>query len=578
MRHFKVIGLILITALLSSCGLNQMIKDYEKVDYTVTPEVLENKGGNVEVEVKGYIPEKYFHPKAVVEVQPVLKYEEGEKELTPFKLKGEKAKGEGTEISKQEGGSFTYATSFEYEKGMENATLVASPMASLKGRSEKLGTTTLAKGTILTSTKVKHSENVAMAPHMYEEETIVSEDASIYFAQNFANLNWWLDLNKERNTKDKLAELKDFIRKGWEIKNIELNAWASPEGELDFNEELAVDRAETGKKYITNELNEIAEEEDSKVGFESAGDVKLDVQPRGEDWNGFMEAVKESNIEEKNTILNVVRSQPNLKKREQEIRNMAMVYKEVAEKILPPLRRVEFTVNSFEPKFSDSELKDLVFSDPDKLELNEMLYAATMYDDLDKKLDIYNKVIDNHPKCVRAHNNKGAVLLLKDELGKAKKSLQKANKGDMISGVVYKNMGVLASKEGDFDKAVELFEKAQKEGIKANYNLGIAHIIKGDFDKALNLFGNASCDYNLALAQIMNDQLDKAESTLKCADADARTHYLLAVVGARKDNKGMVMNHLEKATDMDSSLKAEAAEDEEFIDYFNDSEFKGIVE
>ncbi len=577
MRHFKVIGLILITALLSSCGLNQMIKDYEKVDYTVTPEVLENKGGSVEVEVKGYIPEKYFHPKAVVEVQPVLKYEEGEKELTPFKLKGEKAKGEGTEISKKEGGSFTYATAFEYKKGMENATLVASPVASLKGQSETLGTTQLADGIIITSTKIKHTENVAMAPHMYEKETIVSEDASIYFAQNFANLNWWLDLNKEKNTKEKLAELKDFVRKGWKLKNIELNAWASPEGELDFNEELAVDRAETGKKYITNELNKIAEEEDSKVGFESADDVKLDVQPRGEDWNGFMEAVKESDIKEKNTILNVVRSQPNLKKREQEIRNMAMVYEEVAEKILPPLRRVEFTVNSYEPKFTDSEMKDLVMSDPDKLELNEMLYAATMYDDLDKKLDIYNTVIDNHPKCVRAHNNKGAVLLLKGELRKAKKSLKNANKGDKIAGVVNKNMGVLASKEGDFDKAVELFEKAQKEGVKANYNLGIAHIIKGDFDKALNLFGNASCDYNLALAQIMNDQLNDAESTLKCADADGRTHYLLAVVGARKDNKDMVMNHLEKATDMDSSLKAEAAEDEEFIEYFNDSKFKEIV-
>jgi len=576
MKHFKLLSLIIITAMLSSCGLNRMVKNYEKVNYEVSPEVLENKGGSVDLEVKGYVPEKYFHPKATVEVQPVLKYEDGEKKLTPFKLKGEKVQGEGTEISKKEGGSFTYSTAFEYKPAMENATLVTSPVASLKGKSETLGTTNLAKGIIITSTKIKNTENVAFAPHMYEKETIVSEDANIYFAQNFANLNWWLDLNKERNTKDNLKELKDFIRKGWEIKNIELNAWASPEGELDFNEELAVDRSETGKKYITKELNKIAEEEETKVNFESAEEVKLKVQPRGEDWNGFMEAVKNSNIEEKNTILNVVRSQPNLKKREQEIRNMAMVYDVVAEKILPPLRRVEFTVNSYEPKFTDSEMKELVFSDPDKLELNEMLYAATMYDDNDKKLQIYNMVTDKHAKCWRAHNNKAAIHLLKGELDKAEESLEEA-KGDKVAGEVYKNMGVLASKKGDFDKAIEMFEKAQEEGLKANYNLGIAHIIKGNFDKAINLFGSTTCDYNLALAQIMNGNLNKAESTLKCADEDARTHYLLAVVGARKENKDMAMKHLEKATSMNSSLKAEAEEDEEFIEYFTDSEFKEIV-
>ncbi|MCF8230762.1 MAG: tetratricopeptide repeat protein [Bacteroidales bacterium] len=576
MKQLKFIGLVLAMAMLSGCGLNRMVKNYEDVDYSVTPDVLENKGGTVNLEVQGYIPEKYFHKKAVVEVQPVLKYEGGEKELETFTLKGEKAEAKGKVISKKEGGSFTYETSFEYKPAMENSTLVVTPVASLRDNSEQLGKTKLAEGIIITSTRIKHSEKVAMAPHKYEKETIVSKDANIYFAQNFANLNWRLDLNKQKNTKENLKKLQDFIRKGWEIKNIKLNAWASPEGELDFNEELAVDRSKTGEKYITKKLNKIAGAKDSEVQFESAEDVEIKTQARGEDWNGFMEAVKNSDLAKKNTILNVVRSQPNLKKREQEIRNMAMVYEEVAEKILPPLRRVEFSVNSYEPKFSDSQMKDLVFSNPDTLEVNEMLYAATLFEENSKKLDIYNTIINNYPNCWRAHNNKAAIYLLEGDLDKAEASLEDA-KGTDIPGEVYKNLGVLASKKGDFDEAIQMFEKAEKKGIRASYNKGVVHIVKGRFDKAKSLMNSVSCDYNLGLVQLMHENYDKAEQTLKCADEDAAAHYLLAVAGARQDNKEMVTNHLKKAVKLDSSLKTEAAEDAEFIDYYNDSAFKEIV-
>lgn len=576
MKHLKVVGVVVMTALLSSCGLNRMIKNYENVDYSVTPEVLENKGGTVDLEMKGFIPEKYFHKKAVVEVQPVLKYEDGEKKLDSFKLKGEKAEGNGTVISKKEGGSFEYSTTFEYEPEMANASLVVTPVASLRDKSEALGKTTLAKGIIITSTKIKHSEKVAMAQDKYEKETIIPEEASIYFAQNLANLNWWLDLNKEKNTKEKLENLKDFVRKGWKIKNVELNAWASPEGEVDFNEELAADRAETGKGYITKKLNQIAEEKGSKVNYESSEEISMDVQPRGEDWNGFMKAVENSDIEQKNTILNVVRSQPNLKKREQEIRNMALVYEEVAEKILPPLRRVEFTVNCYEPKFTDSQMKDFVFSNPDTLDLEEMLYSATLFEDMDKKMQVYQTAANKHSNCWRAHNNIAAIHLLKGNLDKAESSLEKA-KDNNLTGEVYKNLGVLESKKGNFEEALDIFSKARSKGINANYNMAIAHIIKGDFAKAKSLFGNTSCDYNLALAQVMNENYDKAQQTLECADKGAREHYLMAVVGARKENKEMVLKYLKKATSMEASLKEEAANDEEFIDYFNDEDFKAVV-
>ncbi|HKK09471.1 MAG TPA: hypothetical protein VJ939_01485 [Bacteroidales bacterium] len=576
MKHFKLVALVLTIALLSGCGLNKMIKNYEEVDYTVTPEVLENKGGEVELEVKGFIPEKYFHPKAALEFKPVLKYEGGEKELESFRMKGEKADGEGKIISKKEGGSFTYNTTFEYEDGMQDAVLITNPVASLKDKTAELGKTQLAEGVIITSTRIKHDEKVVAASHMYEKETIISEKANIYFAQNFSNLNWWLDLNKEENTKKDLAAMKDFIRQGWKIKNIELNAWASPEGEISFNEDLAVERAETGKEYLTGQLNQIAEEKDSKVNIESAEDVNLDVYPKGEDWNGFMEAVENSDLEAKSTILNVVRSQPDLKEREEEIRNMSMIYDELAEEILPPLRRVEFTVNSFEPKHSDEELQDLIFSNPDTLDIKEMLYAAAIQKTNEKKIEAYEVINNHHKKCWRAFNNKGAVMLEENMLDEAESSLKKA-KELKTTGEVYNNMAVLALKRENFEKGEELLGKAKKAGINTSYNMGIINMIEGDFAKAESNFKAADCNYNLALAQLMNDKADKAVSTLECSEKGAKEHYLLAVIFARKDNQSKSLEHLEVAVEKCSALKANAKIDKEFIDYFDAEEFKSIV-
>ncbi len=577
MKNFKLVAFIAAIALLSSCGLNKMVKNYEEVDYSVTPEVLENKGGEVELEVKGFIPEKYFHKKAALEFTPVLKYAGNEKELESFRLKGEKAEGEGKVISKKEGGSFTYTTTFEYEDGMQDAILIVKPVASLKDKSEELGKTKLADGVIITSTRIKHNENVVSAAHMYEKETIISENANIYFAQNFSNLNWRLDLNKEENTKEDLANMKDFIRKGWKIKNIELNAWASPEGEISFNEDLAVERAETGEKYLATQLNKIANEEDTKVGFESAEELQLDIYPKGEDWNGFMAAVENSDLEAKNTILNVVRSQPDLKQREEEIRNMSMIYKELAEDILPPLRRVEFTVNAFEPKHSDEELKTLIFSNPDTLDIKEKLYAATLQETNEKKIEAYEVINNAHEKCWRAFNNKGAVMLEENMLDEAETSLQKA-KELKATGEVYNNMAVLALKRENFEKGEELLGKAKKAGINTSYNMGLINMIEGDFAKAENNFAAADCDYNLALAQLMNDKADQAISTLECSEKGAKEHYLLAVIFARKDNQSKSLEHLGTAVEKHEKLKETAQKDKEFISYFDTEEFKTIVE
>lgn len=577
MKNIKLLVLVVLTsAIVSSCGLSKMMKKYEAVDYTVTPEVLENLGGEVEFEVNGFIPEKFFHNKAIVEFKPVLKYDGGEKELKSFTLKGEKAEGNGTVINKKEGGSFTYKTSFAYEKGMEDAVVVINPVATLKKKTEELGSTDIVEGIIITSTRIKHTENTIAAAHQYEKETIISESANIYFAKNLSYLNWRLKLNTENQNKEQLETLKEFIRKGWVIKDVDMNAWASPEGEISFNEDLAQDRAKTGEKYMRKMLKTIGKEKDSKVQYESADDVTIDSNPRGEDWNGFMTAVENSNLEEKNTILNVVRSQSDLKERENEIRNMSLIYNELAQDILPKLRRVEFTVNAFEPKHTDEELMDLIFSYPDTLDIKEKLYAATLQLTAEKKIAAYKVINEKHANCWKAFNNKAVVYLSQDDIANAEESLNKAN-SIKSGGEIYNNMAALEIKKENFEKAVEYINKAKSAGINTKYNQGLVDMINGDFASAESNFAAANCDYNLALAQLMNNKAEKAIATLECADKGAAEYYLLAVIYARQANETNIISNLEKAIAIDPAYKNTAKKDKEFIKLFDKEAFQALV-
>lgn len=560
---------------MSSCGINKMVKNYDGVNYTTTPETLQTHGGEIAIKVEGTFPAKYFHTKATVEMKPVLQYDGGSIELNPFILKGEKAEGEGTVINKKTGGKFSFSDKVNYTPEMENAVLVLNPTAKLKKKEATLGNTKLADGVINTSTKVKHSEKTAIAADKYEKVTIVTKSGSIYFPQNHHNYNKWLALNKNKDSKQKLSDMKDFIRQGWEIRDIDINAWASPEGEETFNSELSQKRSEKGMRYLKTTLKKLLKEKDSKVAYGKCDDLKINIQARGEDWNGFMAAVKESDIKEKSTILNVVNSESDLAKKEEGIRKMALVYGEISNDILPALRRVEFNINCLEPKFTDKEIADFAINNPEKLDVEEMLYAATLYVDNAKKIEIYTNTAKNF-KCYRALNNLGAILLLEGELNKAEKALNKS-KDLKHSAEACKNFGVLESKRGNFKKAVGFYNKAQDKGLDASYDLGICNIVLGNYDAAISNFANTNCNYNVALVNILNENFKKAEKTLNCSEKGAVEYYLLAVVGARTNNETMVMQNLNKAFKEDANLKAAAKKDREFIKFYNNADFTNIT-
>lgn len=581
----------------SLSGIRSMVHNYDQVTYEVTPEVLERHGDKVKVTVKGQFPEKYFNKHAAMKFTPVIKYGEKSKTLKTITFKGEKVEGDG-QIITAEGGSFTYSDVFTYEDGMENATFTVNPLVySPKGnpvnndatedniinnyKNAKVGEKTLATGTIITGQRVlfvpglAYNKDVNTNPGTaialadgYEKETIISEAANIFFQVNLAYLNWRLPLNVDNNTKKSIDQLKQFIDKGWKIKDIELNAWASPEGEESFNAGLSERRAKTGMKVLKKILRQL------DMNIE---DINISTQAKGEDWNGFMDAVEASNIKDKNIILNVVRSQQDLVQREQEIRNMALVYEEVEENILPPLRRTNIKVNSFEPKFTDAQISEYSLNDAEKLDSKEMLYAATLTDNLDEQISIYKKTIEMFPKCVKAYNNIAYTYITKGEYSKAEKMLNKAIELKSDCAIAINNLGIVAGINGDFAKAEKLFTKAQKLGVDENYNLAVINITKGEYDKALSLFAGKTCDYNVALTYVVTGDFEKAEKALKCAPESAAKYYLAAIIHSHLGETDGMYKHLIKAIKADAKYKTILKSDKEFAKYANTPDFINLL-
>jgi tetratricopeptide (TPR) repeat protein len=420
---------------------------------------------------------------------------------------------------------------------------------------------------------------VIVSEHGYELETIISQQATIYFQKNMHNLNWSLALNRSEDAKRKISELEGFLRQGWKIRDIDINAWASPEGEESFNQGLSERRSQTGLRHAKDMLRKLVRERNSLLKISDIEkDIRFNTRAHGEDWEGFMKAVQASDIADKNVITNVVNSQPDVKKREQEIRNMTIVYREIEEEILPPLRRVEISVNTFEPKKTDEEIAQLATTDPSQLNEKELLYAATLTVDSDVQLNIYRAAINQYPDRYEGYNNAAAIELQRGNLSKAEEYLLKANELGAGKPEVLNNMGALELKRKDFTKAEAYFADARRLGANVDNNLGIIMINKGDYSRALTYFGDKTCKHNVALAHLLSGNIEGANQNAKCAPEHAETFYLLAVIGARANDSQAVISNLGKAIAADSAMKNIARNDREFLKFFENPEFNALVQ
>lgn len=564
-----------------------MAANFEKVQLKAIPSPLEERGDSIEVTITGTFPPKYFDKKAIMCFTPVLKYDGGETAFETMNFKGEDVTGDGTLVSYGNGGSFTYTSKIPYDPAMEVSELVVAPViytyedevyADCKAAQENGNKMYVADerklddGVIHTSKYLRNTELLAWASDAYEKVTISTQQSDLFFRVNRSALNWKLPLNKDEENYDALKTNMADMEKGWLLQDITIDGWASPEGEETFNEGLSERRAQTALKYMEKKIKKAAK----KNELIAAEEIDFVVTSNGPDWNGFMNAVKSSEIKDKNAILNVINSADQSKK-EEEIRNMILIYPEIERDILPPLRRADIKVNTYTPKKTDAEIANLSTSDPSSLGIEELFYAATLTDDHGTKKVIYGSIIEFYPKCWRSVNNAAAVELAEGNLEIANELLMKGVELNENSFEIRNNFGVYHMMVGDYNKAYHCFNKAQELGGDESYNLGLANIALGDYAKAESLLSGASCDFNLGLAQLLNGNASGAEKTFNCAPQDAETLYLLAITAARQDNKSGMLDYLGQSIKADSEVATAAATDREFLKYYNDADFTAIV-
>lgn len=550
-----------VVAMLSSCSskMGELSSDY----FTVTPQVLEAVGGKVPATINGKFPEKYFKKKAVVEVTPVLVWEGGEAASQPAVFQGEKVEGNDQTISYRMGGSYTMKAMFDYVPAMAKSELYLRFKATIGGKTIDIPAVKVADGVIATSAMVEQtleSANPALGDDAFQRIIKEKHEANIMFLIQQANVRA-SELKSAKAFGEEVKSVNDAANK--RIANVEISAYASPDGGLDLNTKLAENRQDNTAKVINKNLKK------AKI------DAAVDTKYTAEDWEGFQELVAKSNIQDKELILRVLSMYQDPEQREQEIKNISSVYKNLADEILPQLRRSRLTLNYEIIGKSDEEIANLANSDAKQLNIEELLYAATLTDNAAQKEAIYTKAAQIYPNDFRAYNNLGKLAYQAGNLDKAEAYFKKAA-SIKAAPEVNNNLGLIALAKGDKETAEAYLGKAAGSK-ELNEALGNLYVAQGQYDRAVNAFGDTKTN-SAALAQILAKDYNKAKNTLDNVEkADAYTDYLKAVLGARTNNASMVISGLKNAIAKDSTLAKKAATDLEFAKYFTDADFASMV-
>ena len=545
---------LLVLAFSSCSKMGELSPDY----FTTNPEVLEAIGGKVPVTITGKFPEKYFKKNATVEVTPVLRWEGGEAKGQPATFQGEKVQGNDQTISYKTGGTYTMKASFDYVPEMAKSELYLD-FKIKKGKKEyTIPSVKIADGVIATSElPTVNSANAAYAPDAFQRIIKQAKEAQIMFLIQQANL---------RASELKSEGLKEFNKqvvtvagdtKNYKLNNIEVSAYASPDGGVKLNTTLAENRQNNTEKYLNKELK--------KGKIETTVDTKYTAQ----DWDGFQELVSKSNIQDKDLILRVLSMYNDPEQRETEIKNISSVYKTLADEILPQLRRARLTANYDVIGRSDEEINEAFDTDAKVLSANELLYAATLTNDKARQEAIYKKTTELYPNDFRAYNNLGMMAYANGDFTTAENYFKQAASKDANAPEVNTNLGYIELVKGNVANAETYLSKSTGANT-ANEALGNLYIKQGQYDRAVQAFGDTKTN-SAALAQILAKDYNKAKNTLNAVkNPDAYTDYLMAIVGARTNNADLVKTSMAKVAQKDATLAAKAQIDREFAKYANE--------
>lgn len=549
MKKIQVLTLTACSMLaLSSCS-NKMVLTAD--NFEVVPNPLETQTGMVPSTINGSFPEKFMKKKAVVTVIPELRYAGQATQGQSATFQGEKVLGNNQTISYRLGGRYTMRSTVPYNDDMQKSELWMT-FKAYKGKKEiQIPAVKVADGVIATSELYKKtllSDGGCQAVDSFQRVKAQKQEANIKFLVNQANLR---KSELKNNSVTEFVEMLKKIntdREGFNLSNVEVQAYASPEGGFKFNDKLAGKRQNVSEKYVKDQLKK------AKMNAD------IDAHYTAQDWDGFQRLVQASNLQDKDVILRVLSMYKDPEEREQQIRNMSAAFRELADGILPELRRSRLIINYETIGRSDDQIKEQYNADAAKLSADELLYFASLQDTQADQEKVYKKTAELYDKDYRAYNNLATIALSKGDKAAAASYLAKALALDANSAESNANKGLMSLATGNMAEAEAAIAKGATSETTA-YAQGVLSLAKGNYAQAQQLFGDKKTN-SAALAQLLAKDYDAASKTLdKVENADAITDYLHAIVAARRGNKFAATSYLKEALKKDPSLKAYADND-----------------
>ncbi|MBQ9262027.1 MAG: tetratricopeptide repeat protein [Prevotella sp.] len=546
-KHFFLLSVASVMFFTSCSKLGPLSAD----NFTVTPNPLETQAGTVPATINGHFPEKYMKKKAVVTVVPELRYSNGKiVQGNTATFQGESVLGNDQTISYRLGGNYTMKTNFAYADD-NKADMYLTFNARIGKKVVQVPEVKVAYGIIATSELYKKTLNTAqaaIAPDAYQRITKQKQEANIKFLIQQATLRKSELKNNSVQEFVKMLQKINADREGLNLDNVEVSAYASPDGGFSINDKLAAERQKVSEKYVSDELKKI------KL------DANVDAKYTAQDWEGFQELVKASDIQDKDVILRVLSMYKDPEEREQQIKNISSAFRELADGILPELRRARLTINYETVGRSDDQILMQINDDATKLSVEELLYGAALKEDLNEKEKIYDlttKIYQNDP---RAYNNLATIQYARGNYDAARQYIQKAQSLSSDLPEAQANLGMLALKAGDL-KTAEQYIAAATGANGLGEVLGNLHLAQGNYAQAEQDFADIYSN-SAALAQILNKNYASAAVTLKYVkNADAVTEYLKSILSARMGNLDDAAESLRKALAKDPSMASYATND-----------------
>lgn len=578
MKRLATVSLVLsmVATMLVGCGecYEKMQKKQDQVQVTCVPEVLTLKGSTVEADITVTFPEMFFDEETILKITPVFVYGSEEVVCAPKYVQGEDVVGNYTAISRFEGGSYTQHISFPFDKAVVGTLELRveakcfdecrempdfTPWATIAAAKGINAVQSLAKGVGATApaaapeaAPVEQVEvvegKVATAAHghytlaeaNFERSSVKSAEAEIKYQINSSKVR------KNQLTAEQITLFKEFVAANsaaerTTLGNVYASGYASPDGPEKFNNRLSEQRSKTGAKAMQKQLK----------GVEG---LNYEIASYGEDWDGFKTLVENSDIEDKDLILNVLQMYSSPVERDQEIKNMSAVFKVLAEEILPQLRRTRFAVEATYAGLTDEEILEAAKKGCDCLDVEHLLHAATLTDNVAEKTAIYEKAATKYGDA-RAYNNLGVCYAVAGKLPEAKAAFEKAEAEPVVAG----NLASVSLAMGDLENAKKYLAGADAEAVKATE--GALALAEGNYQEAKTKLTG----YNLAVAELCDNNVEGAKAAIadvKGADAD----YVRAIIANREGDADKAAAYLKSAIAAKPELKAQAENDIEFYE------------